>query len=105
LFGAKRRTGRRPGTCHDCGSRLVQLRSWCERPDGLLRLETSCPECLRGEVGVVEPSQALAWDEELARGREVLELSYQALLRENMVAELRRLCTALELDLVGPDDF
>jgi hypothetical protein len=105
LFGAKRKAGRRPGRCHECGSRLVQLRSWRERPDGRLRLETSCPECLRGEVGLVEPGQALAWDDELARGRETLELTYQALLRDNMVEELRRLRAALELDLVGPDDF
>ena len=105
LFGAIKKSGRRPGTCRGCGSRLVQLRSWCERPDGRLRLETSCPECMRGEVGLVEPRQALAWDEELARGRETLELTYHALLRDNMVAELRRLHTALELDLVGPDDF
>jgi len=84
---------------------LVQLRSWRERPDGRLRLETSCPECRRAEVGLVEPAQALDWDVELARGHEALELAYQRLLRDNMVGELRRLRTALELDLVGPDDF
>jgi hypothetical protein len=105
LFGTKRKAGRRPKACRGCGSQLVQLRSWRERPDGRLRLETSCPECLRGEVGVVDPARALDWEDELARGREALELAYQALLRENMVAELRRLHTALELDLVGPDDF
>ena len=105
MFGTKKKAGRRPGACRSCGSQLVQLRSWRERPDGRLRLETSCPECLRGEVGVVEPAHALDWEDELARGRETLELSYQTLLRENMVAELRRLHVALQLDLVGPDDF
>jgi hypothetical protein len=106
LFGAKKKTTvRRLGACLDCGSHLVQLRSWRERPDGRLRLETSCPECLRAEVGVVEPARALDWEDELARGREALERSYLTLLRENMIEELRRLHAALELDLVGPDDF
>ena len=105
LFGTKRKTGRHPGTCLGCGSRLVQLCSWRERADGRLRLETSCPECRRDQVGVVDPRDALDWEDELERDRERLERSYYALLRDNMVAELRRLHTALELDLVGPDDF
>ena len=105
MFKTKAKTRRLPGTCVGCGSQLVQLRSWRERPDGRLRLETSCPECLRGEIGVVEPRYALDWEDELERGREMLERAYRALLRDNMVAELRRLHVALQLDLVGPDDF
>jgi hypothetical protein len=84
---------------------LVQLRCWHQQSAGRVRLETSCPECLRDEVGFVEPDQVLAWQDELARGHEALELSYEALLRDNMVAELRRFEAALERDLIGPDDF
>ena len=105
MFKTRAKTRRHPGTCGACGSQLVQLCSWRQRPDGRLRLETSCPECLHGEVGVVEPRDALDFEDELERGREVLERYYEALLRDNMVAELRRLHVALELDLVGPDDF
>jgi hypothetical protein len=99
------RLDERPGTCVTCGSRLVQLRSWRERADGRLRLETSCPECLHAQVGEFEPREALAWDDEVTRGREALERTYRALLRDNMVGELRRLHIAFELDLVCADDW
>ena len=120
MFGALRKAARparnrrrskfmpdedRLGKCGACGSRLVQLRSWWERPDGRLQVETTCPECLREEAGEFEPREAPVWDEELARGREALESTYRALLRDNMVGELKALRAAFALDLVGADDW
>ena len=65
----------------------------------------SCPSaCAARSASSSRPGRSTATTSWRAVARP-LELSYQALLRDNMVEELRRLRAALELDLVGPDDF
>ena len=91
--------------CPSCGSTLLQpLRS---RPGsgGEMVVELRCPECFtwmqeccsRGDLAELDRQQA-AW-------RELLVDAYERSVAESMEALAVCLGTALELDLVGADDF
>ena len=91
--------------CPACGSALLQpLRS---RPgtDGEMMVDLRCPECFmwmqecctRGELAALDKRQA-AW-------RELLVEAYERSVTESMEALIVCLAAALELDLVGADDF
>jgi hypothetical protein len=91
--------------CPSCGSSLLQpLRS---RPGsgGDMLVDLRCPECFawmqeccsRGELAELDKRQA-AW-------RELLVEAYERSVTESMEALAVCLCAALELDLVGADDF
>ena len=91
--------------CPSCGSALLQpLRS---RPaaDGGMLVDLRCPECFmwmqecctRGELADLDKRQA-AW-------RELLVDAYERSVAESMEALAICLGAALELDLLGADDF
>jgi hypothetical protein len=91
--------------CPSCGSALLQpLRS---RPgaDGAMVVDLRCPECFmwmqencsRGELAELDKRHA-AW-------RELLVDAYERCVTESMEALAVCLGAALELDLVGADDF
>jgi hypothetical protein len=91
--------------CPSCGSALLQpLRS---RPagDGDMLVDLRCPECFmwmqeccsRGDLAELDKRQA-AW-------RELLVDAYERSVTESMEALAVCLGQALELDLVGADDF
>jgi hypothetical protein len=91
--------------CPSCGSSLLQpLRS---RPGtgGEMIVDLRCPECFtwmqeccsRGELAELDKRQA-AW-------RELLVGAYEQSVTESMEALAVCLAAALELDLVGADDF
>jgi hypothetical protein len=91
--------------CPSCGSALLQpLRS---RPGkaGEMVVDLRCPECFmwmqeccsRGELAELDKRQA-AW-------REVLVTAYEKSVTESMEALAVCFSAALELDLVGADDF
>jgi hypothetical protein len=91
--------------CSACGSGFVHPRSWIERPGGRLRLELRCGEC-RGETAGDYPlAEVVEYDRALAQGRLELRALYEAVVRENMLAEMSTLRAALALDLVSADDF
>jgi len=91
--------------CPRCASRLVQPQGWKEIGNGMLMLQLRCPECQIRTVGSYEAEHVARYDEQLVRARRRLEADYLALLRENMGELAERLARALELDLIGPDDF
>jgi DNA-directed RNA polymerase subunit RPC12/RpoP len=93
------------GRCANCGSGFVQPHAWRERTDGRLTLELRCPECLMRTVGSFRASEVAAYDQRLIKGRLQVEAAYEAVRRSNMTEELKRLRRALELDLIGADDF
>jgi hypothetical protein len=70
-----------------------------------MTLELLCPECLLSTVGDFEHSEVAEYDEALVRGRLAIETCYEAVCMANMRDELGRLRRALELDLIGADDF
>ena len=83
----------------------MQPRSWRERPDGRLRLELRCPECLLFTVGEYEPAAVADYDRALTAGRIEIAALHRAVTRANMEAEADRLARALAFDLISADDF
>jgi hypothetical protein len=99
----------RPGaplvSCPECASTLVHPVGWKELPGGALMLHLRCPECLAWIVGSFAPERIAALDDELVRCRELLIAAYDRVVKENMRELAERFRQALELDLIGPDDF
>jgi hypothetical protein len=91
--------------CPRCDSRLVQPQGWKEIGNGMLMLHLRCPECQIRTVGSYEAEHVARFDRQLVRARERLEADYLAMVRENMGELAERFGHALELDLIGPDDF
>jgi hypothetical protein len=92
-------------SCPSCGSTLVQLQGWRELGGGAVMLQLRCPECLGWVVGSFRPEQVEQLDQELVNGRRVIVAFYHDLVRRNMEDLAKVFGAALELDLIGPDDF
>ena len=91
--------------CPSCGSTLLQpLRSRAGSGDEMM-VDLRCPECFtwmqeccsRGELAELDKAQA-AW-------RALLVDAYEKSVTESMEALASCLGMALELDLLGADDF
>ena len=93
------------GTCPRCDSPLMQPHSWKELGGEGLLLELRCPECSLWMVGRFDWRLVARYDEELSRGRGQIEHQYLSLVRHNMEEMADRLAKALDLDLIGADDF
>jgi hypothetical protein len=91
--------------CPGCGSGLVQPHGWRELPGGGLVLHLRCPECMVFMTGSFEPERVAEYDAALVRGRASIVADYEAIVRHNMKELCRSFQQALELDLIGPDDF
>jgi hypothetical protein len=83
----------------------MQPRSWRERPNGRLRLELRCPECLLQTTGDYAPETVADYDRSLTAGRLEIAALCETVTRANMEAEADRLAQAFALDLIGADDF
>jgi hypothetical protein len=68
-------------------------------------LHLRCPECLTWIVGSFDPERVAALDDELVKRREAMLAAYDGLVKENMRELADRFHQAMELDLIGPDDF
>jgi hypothetical protein len=91
--------------CPGCGSALLQpLRS---RPgtDGEMMVDLRCPECFMWMQECCTPGELAALDKRQAAWRELLVEAYERSVTESMEALIVCLGVALELDLVGADDF
>jgi hypothetical protein len=91
--------------CPSCGSPLLQPLGSRPGTGGEMMVDLRCPECFtwmqecctRGELAELDKCQA-AW-------RELLVDAYERSVTESMEALAVCLGAALELDLVGADDF
>ena len=91
--------------CPSCGSTLLQPLRSRAASGGEMMVDLRCPECFtwmqeccsRGELAELDRRQA-AW-------RELLVDAYERSVAESMEALADCLGLALELDLVGADDF
>lgn len=91
--------------CQSCASTLVQPQGWHELPDGRLILDLRCPECFVCTTGSFDPQLVADYDERLVKGRQSMVADYELVLRHNMQELSESFERALELDLIGPDDF
>jgi hypothetical protein len=101
----RRRRSPVPACCPSCGSSLVQPQGWKELPGGDIVIHLRCPECLVLTSESFEQRQAEALDNALVRSRKSIVADYEILVRHNMGELLKNFRLALELDLIGPDDF
>jgi hypothetical protein len=93
------------GTCPQCRSPLVQPLGWRELPDGAIVLHLRCPECLVRLTGNFDHERLAEYDDSLVKSREAIVADYQAIVRHNMEELSQSFARALELDLIGADDF
>jgi hypothetical protein len=74
-------------------------------PSGCVVLRLRCPECMVLVTGTFEPERVAEYDDALVKGRASIIDDYEAVVRHNMKELCQRFRRALELDLIGPDDF
>ena len=90
--------------CPRCGSGLVQPLRW-QADGGDILVDLRCPECDQWRQGAFTKSQVAELDRAQARARETIVDTYERLVAESMESLVFCLTRALDLDLVGADDF
>jgi len=91
--------------CAECGSHLVYPLEWEESGATHWEVALRCPECESRDSGVYEQDVVERFDEELDRGTELLVRDLKRLMQANMEDEIERFVTALDADLILPEDF
>jgi hypothetical protein len=91
--------------CPGCDSCLVQPLGWKELASGHMLLRLRCPECAMVMVGTFGQDRVADYDDVLVKGRDSLRADYEALVRHNMEELAEHFKRALELDLIGAEDF
>lgn len=91
--------------CPECASHLVQPLNWREASHGFWELTLHCPNCEWLDEGIFEQSQIDALEENLDDGLTAMLSDLRRLTQSNMAEEIERFVSALESDLVLPEDF
>lgn len=92
--------------CTKCSSNLVQPERWQQASQrGSWRVWLRCPECEHREDDVFDERTIDRFDEKLDLGTEQLADNLYIMEKENMENMVGAFTTALESDLIGPDDF
>lgn len=100
-------TADRPGLhiCGHCDSELVQPVAWTANPEGRWKLTLECPNCWRTVEGTFGRDQIHALEEHLDDGVADLLADLKRLSHANMAEHVDRFVTALQSDLILPEDF
>jgi ribosomal protein S27E len=91
--------------CSSCGSLLVHPTDGRETDSTLWEVELRCPDCERREVSYYTPAELERFDRELDRAASEIEDALRRLEALHMEEWAARFAQALDLDLIGPDDF
>lgn len=91
--------------CRHCGGGLAHPLDWTEDSPERWRILMRCPECECIHEGVFGRSLVERLDDELDRASATLLSDLKALTQANMREEIDRFARALQLDLIGPEDF
>lgn len=93
--------------CPDCRSELVQPLEWKQADGnrGHWHLLRRCPECEWRGGAIYGPHEIDAYDDVLDDGSVALVRELRTLEQEAMSELADTLAEALELDLIGADDF
>jgi hypothetical protein len=91
--------------CPRCAGGLVHPLDWLEESPGRWRVLLRCPDCGELRDGVFGQALVERLDEELDRATGALLSDLRQITHANMVEEIERFSRALELDLIGPNDF
>jgi hypothetical protein len=91
--------------CPTCGSELVHPTEWAPAGTALWRVDLRCPECEWHGTGVHDQKTMDRFDEVLDDGTEALLDDLTQLSRAIMEEEVERFVSALQRDLIQPEDF
>lgn len=91
--------------CPRCAGGLVHPLDWVEESPGRWHILMRCPDCDALREGVFGQALVERLDEELDRATGALLSDLRQLTHANMVEEIEVFSRALELDLIGPNDF
>jgi hypothetical protein len=91
--------------CPSCGSALLQPLRSRSAGDGEMVVDLRCPECFMWMQEYCSRIELAELDKRQAAWREMLVDAYEQSVAESMEALAVCLGAALELDLVGADDF
>lgn len=91
--------------CPECNSPLVQPVEWHEARAGFWELNLQCPNCRWQTYGLYSQRQVDAFEEELEDGLDQILADLSRLTQANMAEEVDRFATALNSDLILPEDF
>ena len=91
--------------CPRCACHLVQPLDWREAPQGFWELTLHCPNCHWLDEGIFDQDQIDALEERLDEGLTAMLSDLRRLTQSNMAEEIERFTSALQDDLVLPEDF
>jgi hypothetical protein len=91
--------------CRECESELVQPLVWHATADDRWELTLYCPNCDWNCRGIYSHEQVESLEEHLDLGVESIVRDLQRLTSANMACEIERFATALQADLILPEDF
>jgi hypothetical protein len=104
----KRIFNRRPATlsdCPECGADFVHPVEWSPNDGGTWWMLLRCGACGASREETVPDGDAERYDRELDRAEHRMRLAAERLSRERLEEQADRFATALELDLIGAEDF
>jgi hypothetical protein len=91
--------------CSFCGSLLTHTTGRRETDSPRWEVEFRCPDCERRHASYYTRSQLAQLDRELGRAAAEIETELGRLEALHMEEWSARFSHALDLDLIGPDDF
>jgi hypothetical protein len=91
--------------CPECDRALVYPVEWEEVSPTHWEVLLRCPNCEWNELGVYDQHTVDRFDEQLDLGTEALTCDLKRLTRANMEEEIERFTSALDADLILPEDF
>jgi hypothetical protein len=91
--------------CPGCTGELVHPLDWHEESPGRWRVLMRCPDCGELRDGVFGQKLVERLDDELDRATAALLSDLKRVTHANMLEEVELFSRALELDLIGPNDF
>jgi hypothetical protein len=104
-FHEDERAPRELHVCVACQSQLVQPIDWGEAGEGRWELTLECPNCGWAEAGAFDQEQIERLEEHLDDGLAEMLDDLQRLTQANITDELDRFASALQADLILPEDF
>jgi predicted RNA-binding Zn-ribbon protein involved in translation (DUF1610 family) len=91
--------------CPACGSELVQPIEWGEMSDDRWELTLHCPNCDWARRDIYDHDRVMQLEERLDDGVAAILGDLRRLASANMADEIDRFASALQADLILPEDF
>jgi ribosomal protein S27E len=99
------RLNRAVPTCGSCGSHLIHPTGGRETNSTLWEVDLRCPDCEGRQVWYYTRAELEQLDRQLDRATSEIEKELSRLESLHMAEWASRFAQALDLDLIGPDDF